>query len=456
MQTLFLTILVLGVLVFVHELGHFLTAKWAGVGVPRFSIGLGPRVVGIQVGETDYCLSAVPFGGYVKMAGMEGEEAFEGLEGGPGEILDDESAGIPPEKRFESKSVPWRLTILSAGVAMNFVLGWVIYVGLAAHDGIPTVDGTTVAAVDSTLAAAHPELAALRGETITGVEGRPVTNWLQVTEALTSSDDGSVELALGSGRSLTVPVSGGRDRQRLAAGLVPLVPPVIQDVQEDSPAARAGIEPGDRIVSIAGIETPSFDRVSQVIHERPGEVVPVAVERTVDGATRELSLTVELGIDKAPRASDGKFVDMGVLGVGARIERIRLGPGEAIVVGTEAAGRASMLILGGLYDIVTGGVSLKAVGGPVAIGQLTGHFARQGASSLLGWVALFSINLAILNLLPIPVLDGGHILFLGIEATRGRPLSTNQKLRLSQVGLAFLVLLMAWAFTADILRIVGF
>ena len=138
------------------------------------------------------------------------------------------------------------------------------------------------------------------------------------------------------------------------------------------------------------------------------------------------------------------------------IERIRLSPGQAVVVGTQAAGRASMLILGGLYDIVTGGVSLKAVGGPVAIGQLTGHFARQGVSSLLGWVALFSINLAILNLLPIPVLDGGHILFLGIEASRGRPLSTSQKLRLSQVGLAFLVLLMAWAFTADILRIVGF
>jgi regulator of sigma E protease len=251
-------------------------------------------------------------------------------------------------------------------------------------------------------------------------------------------------------------VSGERERGRIAAGLVPLVPTVIADVQEGSSAARAGIAPGDRIVSIDGIETPSFDRVSQAVRNRPGQVVSVVVERPADGGTRELSLTVEVGVEKAPRPTDGKFVDIGVLGVGARIERIRLGPAEAVVAGTEAAGRASMLILGGLYDIVTGGVSLKAVGGPVAIGQLTGHFARQGVSSLLGWVALFSINLAILNLLPIPVLDGGHILFLGIEATRGRPLSTTQKLRLSQVGLAFLVLLMAWAFTADILRIVGF
>jgi regulator of sigma E protease len=235
-----------------------------------------------------------------------------------------------------------------------------------------------------------------------------------------------------------------------------LVPSLIEEVQEGSPAARAGIEPGDRVVSIDGIETPSFDRVSEVVQARPSKIVPVVVERVVDGESRQLSLTVETGVEKAPRRTDGKFVDVGVLGVGAKIDRINLGPGEALVIGTQAAGRASMLILSGLYDIVTGGVSLKAVGGPVAIGQLTGHFARQGISSLLGWVALFSINLAILNLLPIPVLDGGHIVFLGIEAARRRPLSTNQKLRLSQVGLAFLVLLMAWAFTADILRVVGF
>ena len=453
MQTLILTILVLGVLVFVHELGHFVTAKWAGVGVPRFSIGLGPRVVGVQVGETDYCLSAIPFGGYVKMAGMEGEEAFEGLEGGASE---EDSSPVPPEKRFENKSVAWRLAILSAGVLMNFVLGWLIYVGLAWRDGIPTVDGTRVAAVDSMVAGAHPGIEGLVGEEIATVEGRPVSNWLELSEAAFGVDDAELELGLASGRELEIPVSGQGDRERILFGLVPLVSSVIEEVQDESPAARAGIEPGDRIVSIDGIETASFDRLSEVVRERPDRILPVVVERVVDGQPRRMTLTVETGVEKAPRATDGKFVDVGVLGVGAKIERIRLGPGEAVVAGTQAAGRASMLILGGLYDIVTGGVSLKAVGGPVAIGQLTGHFARQGVSSLLGWVALFSINLAILNLLPIPVLDGGHILFLGIEASRGRPLSTNQKLRLSQVGLAFLVLLMAWAFTADILRIVGF
>jgi regulator of sigma E protease len=253
-----------------------------------------------------------------------------------------------------------------------------------------------------------------------------------------------------------VPVSSGADRGEVASALIPLVPAVIDDVLEDSPAARGGIQPGDRIVSIDGEETPSFTRLTEVVQARPDQILPIVVERAVDGATRQLTLTVETGVEKAPRPTDGKFVDVGMLGVRPELSRIQLGPVESLVAGTKAAGRASMLILSGLQDIATGGVSLKAVGGPVAIGQLTGHFARQGMSSLLGWVALFSINLAILNLLPIPVLDGGHILFLGIEALRRRPLSANQKLRLSQVGLAFLVLLMAWAFTADILRLVGF
>jgi regulator of sigma E protease len=451
MQTLILTIIVLGVLVFVHELGHFVTAKWAGVGVPRFSIGLGPRLFGVKVGETDYCLSAIPFGGYVKMAGMEGEEAFEGLEGG-------EADGEPlsPAKRFENKSVAWRLAILSAGVTMNFLLGWFIYVGLAWRDGIPTMPGTTVAGVDSVVAAAHPGLEGLAGETIVAVEGRSVSSWEELTEAMLVAEDGELEIRLASGRSVTAEVAGEDERERIAMGIVPLVPSVIENVQDGSPAARGGIQPGDRVVSIDGIETPSFDRLSEVVQARPNKIVPIVVERSVDGSIRQLSLTVETGVEKAPRPTDGKFVEVGVLGVGMRIDRIELDPGQAVVAGTRAAGRASMLILGGLYDLATGGVSLKSIGGPVAIGQLTGHFARQGMSSLLGWVALFSINLAILNLLPIPVLDGGHILFLGIEATRGRPLSNTQKLRLSQVGLAFLVLLMAWAFTVDILRVVGF
>jgi regulator of sigma E protease len=449
MQTLLLTILVLGVLVFVHELGHFLTAKWAGIGVPRFSIGLGPRVVGVRVGETDYCLSAIPFGGYVKMAGMEGEEAFEGLEGGA------ENGGVAPEKRFESKTIAQRLVVISAGVAMNFLLGWAIYVGLIWNNGIPVMEGTIVAAVDSTALQEHPVLARLEGDTIATIDGQPVANWYEISEAI-EDGDGPLTIGLWSDEVVQIPLGDEEDRREVAGALIPLVVPVIAEMEADGPAARAGLREGDRIVSIDGVETQSFADVSDIVRARPGQVVPIVVERGVGQERRRLSFDVHAGTTSAPRAGDGRFVDIGWLGVGTRVGRIELSPVDALVAGTEATWRASTLIVGGLYQLVTGDVSLRSLGGPVAIGQLTGLAARQGVGSLFAWVALFSINLAILNLLPIPVLDGGHILFLAIEGSRGRPLSNRQKMRLSQVGLAFLVLLMAWAFTADILRLLGF
>lgn len=455
MQTLLLTILVLGVLVFVHELGHFMTAKWAGVLVPRFSIGLGPRVTGFQRGETDYCLSAVPFGGYVKMAGMEGEEAFERLEGGEVESMEEE--GVPHDRRFDNKSALQRLLILSAGVGMNFLLGWMIYVGLALQSGVPTVLGTRVAEVDRPVVERFAELDALTfGTAIREVEGQPVANWNEITGRLTRAVGPAVDLTLESGAVISIPMQDQNTGREIADALTPLVSTKVAEIEPGSPADVAGLQVGDRVLSIDGVETRTFSALSQQIRSRPDQVVPIVVARAVPGGDqRQISITVRLGAEKAPRAEDGKFVDTGWLGVGASFGQIRLSPLEALTIGTTATWRAGMLIVSGLYQLVTGEVSMRSLGGPVAIGQLTGHFARQGLSSLLAWVALFSINLAILNLLPIPVLDGGHILFLGIEVTRGRPLSARQKLRFSQVGLAFLVLLMAWAFTADILRLVG-
>ena len=454
MHTILLTVLVLGLLVFAHEFGHFITAKWAGILVPRFSIGLGPRVVGLRWGETDYCLSAVPFGGYVKLAGMEGEEAFESLEGGALEPSED--ADVPPDRRFDRKPMSWRLTVISAGVLMNFLLGWTLYVFLAFGGGIQTTKGTRVAGVDSTALGEFPELGPLAegGVAIASVDGRAVGNWYEIDRAMRHAQGPVVEIGLSSGRSISVPVSPG-ERDAVVAALLPLTEPLVVEVESGSPAARAGIQPGDRIVSIDGEEVSSFAEVVQRVRERPDQRISVQVERPGEEAPERLSLTVQTGSEQTPRAGDGKFVATGWLGVTAETETVELGPLEALASGTRMALEAGTLIVGGIYQLVTGEVSVRSLGGPVAIGQLTGRFARRGWQSLVGWIALFSINLAILNLLPIPVLDGGHILFLGIEALRGRPLSARQKIRLSQVGLAFLVLLMVLALTSDVLRLIG-
>lgn len=450
MQTLILTIIVLGILVFVHELGHFVTAKWVGIAVPRFSIGLGPRLVGVRVGETDYCLSAIPFGGYVKMVGMEAEEAFESIEGGE---VDPEEAEYPPERQFRNKSIRARLLVISAGVVMNFLLGWAIYVGVAYTGGFSVPNGTLVARVESEIMETYPELEPLaNGGRLTEVDGNPVSHWYDIVREIVEGRDPTLALTLDTGETIEL---AGASRTRIANGLVPLVPSVIGEVERGGPADRSGLRAGDRIVEIDGVETVEFTDIVDAVRDHPEEPLPVVVERPAEGGSRRLSLTVMTGSQKAPRPGDAKFVDTGWLGISSDTVLISLSFTEAFGKGTRATGRAALLIVGGAYQIITGKVGIRSLGGPVAIGQLTGHFARQGYNSLLSWVALFSINLALLNLLPIPVLDGGHILFLGIEAMRGRPLSTRQKLRLSQAGLAFIVLLMAWAFASDILRLIG-
>lgn len=487
METILWTILVLGVLIFIHELGHFLVAKASGIQVPRFSIGLGPRVVGFRLGETDYCLSAIPFGGYVKMAGMEAEEAGMGpLEGDP--LLRDakpedyadagtngegsaageqhargaagEQAGsavsYDPARGFDAKPLAVRVIVILAGVFMNFLFGFLVFVGLAYEQGEPLLP-PLVAGVDPAVVALDPQLGAWRGRSIRSVEGSPVATWDELVERLESAPEGRpLRIAFGEGSETRVApaVSGST----LARAMAPGVQPIVGEVQSGSPAKAAGIRPGDRMLALDGRPVLLWEDIPEYIRSRPGDPVRVRLERDetpgVPGGERTLELSITPGRERQP-GEDNKFVAVGHLGVGARLESRPISLGEALQVGSITTGRAGALILNGLGQLVTGRISLKSLGGPVAIGQITGYYQRQGFDQLLWWMALFSINLAILNLLPIPVLDGGHVLFLAIEGVRGHPLSTRSKIRLSQAGMVMLILLMAWAVTSDVLRLFG-
>ncbi|NIR44114.1 MAG: RIP metalloprotease RseP [Gemmatimonadetes bacterium] len=364
MQTVLAFVIVLGVLIFVHELGHFVTAKLAGIAVPRFSIGLGPKVWGFTIGETEYVISALPLGGYVKMAGMGEEEALEKLEGGKSELE------VPPERRFDSKPIGTRAVVISAGVIMNFLFAVVAFAGLAYYNS-------------------------------------PA--------------------------------------------------PIIGEVSEDWPAAEAGIEPGDRILAVDGEEVTTWNEFVGAVQDRPGESAQLRIRR--DG--REIQLTTDIArfdtVVTNPATGADTALSLGRVGLTLDTDNpVRgLGLPEAMSLGVTRTGELSWLILEFLGDVVTGQASARDIGGPVLIGQMSGQAARAGAAAFIAFMAILSVHLAVLNLLPIPILDGGHLVFLGIEAVRGRALSLEARARMSQVGFILIMALMVWAFTADFLRIFG-
>ncbi len=357
--TILATIVVLGVLIFVHELGHFAAAKAVDIEVPRFSLGLGPKLIGFKMGETEYVISWFPLGGYVKMAGMIEEEATGVLEGGRSE------GRTSSPRDFDAKSLPARTLVISAGVLMNFLFAIVAFIVVARAQGMQL--------------------------------------------------------------------------------------PLIQDVMEDSPAAAAGLRPGDLILTVEGNRIRDFDQLSLMVKQNPEEPIRIGVERAGERLTLQAVPRSVLMWNDVIRDS----VEIGQLGVmsdpdgGYR----SLGWGEAIQEGSYRTWYWVRTTFEFLGQLVSGQSSAKEVGGPILIGQLSGQAARAGIWPLLSFMAIISINLAILNLRPVPVLDGGHLTFLAFEAVRGRALSAPQRIRLTQVGMVLIVGLMVWVITNDVLRL---
>lgn len=450
-MTVLATIVVLGVLIFVHELGHFWAAKLVGVEVQRFSIGLGPRLWGFRWGETEYVLSLVPLGGYVKMGGMD-DEVLERLEGAPG-------GPSRPDRGFDAKPIWARALVISAGVLMNFVFAFLLYTVVAGWWGVREPASTRLGAVfTSSLPPGAEALAQIpRGARIRSVQGREVSTWGDVTRAFLEAapgpvaveyDDphGSVELLLPSERE---------DRVRLVTSLAPWFEAVVGSVAPGSPAERGGLEAGDRILEVDGLPVVNWFDFLQAVEGRPGARVEVTLER---GGHRLVRVVTLDRVEATDPATGEKILKgrMGVYRASDPVAYARVGWGEAIRVGYRETAAVTTLILGFLRDLVTGEVSPRSVGSLVTIGEASGQAASQGLDYLLSFMALFSVNLAILNLLPIPVLDGGHLLFLLIEAVRGgRALSAEQRARWSQVGFVVLLGIMVWALSNDFLRLLG-
>ncbi len=350
MLTILSFIFVLGILIFIHELGHFLVAKRVGIKVEKFSLGFPPNIFAKKWGETTYCIGIIPLGGYVKMIG---------------ENPDDETTGSSEE--FMSKTIGQRAAVIFAGPFMNYLLAIVIMIGIYLIGGKPIFDTTKV---------------------------------------------------------------------------------LVGTVSDDGPAYAAGMREGDQIVALDGVPVSSFDSLRAGINRHVAEPLSLTWVRGNDTTTAQIVTRAEPIMDEA-----GNVDSIGVIGFAQKvIRRESYGVIESVKSGFVMSHVIVWETVKFVKRFITGQVSPKMIGGPLFIAKQSGKEAEKGPSSLFFFMALLSVNLAVLNVLPIPILDGGHLVFLAIEKLRGEPLSVRARAIAQQVGMVFLFGLIILVTYNDIMR----
>lgn len=454
-MTLLATIVLLGVLIFVHELGHFGAARAVGVGVERFSIGFGPRIWGFTRGGTEYVLSAIPLGGYVRMQGMDDELAQQ-LEGGA-KSDGDEAEPAPREPRpgdFDAKPIWARTFVISAGVLMNMLFALVVYSGTAWIWGTEELAVTRVSVNEGGLPPGAEALGGLEpGSTIVRVGDASPESWEQIVRAIAQAPPGALRVVAEEPSAVfEIDLSSdAAERVALGRALAPWADPIVGRVTPGGPAEEAGLREGDWITSVAGVPVSSWSDMVREVEARPGERIQVGVRR----GDAELTRVARVGEVRGGEGTE-RVGRLGIFRPAGEILTVPVAAGEAAVMGVDQTVFVTTLILRFLGDLFTLDVSPRSVGSIGTIAAESGRAAREGPQYYLRFMALFSINLAILNLLPIPILDGGHLVFLAVEAIRGRRLTVKQRLRWSQAGLVVLLLIMVWALGNDVLRFLGF
>jgi regulator of sigma E protease len=430
-------IVMLGILVFIHELGHFLIAKLFRVKVLKFSLGFGPRLFSRTWGETEYQVCLVPLGGYVQMLGEgDGEEAVP-------------RTAQERHRSFADKPVSQRLAIVAAGPAMNLLLPLLILpVAFLIGVNFPVFldEAPCIGYVLEQSVAGDAGLA--RGDCIVAVGDQPVVSWIEADKQLLARAGLATDLTVmrtGQSVHLSLPedYSGAQGLQGL--GLYPRQAAVVGTVHPGTPGERAGLTVGDRILSINGRSVVSWYNIRPLVQAGGGKALTLEVER--DGG----KITVELVPRRAERTEDGYLIG---ISPEVRTRFKRYGPGAAIVEGVGRTGELMHMTLLFLHKLFSGHISAKNIGGPIMVVQIAGAVASQvDLAEILSMLAFLSIQLGILNLLPVPILDGGHLLFGLVELVRRRPLSLQVREVAQQIGLVLIILLMGWAFYNDIMRL---
>ena len=441
--TLASVVVVLGVLISVHEFGHFIVAKLVGIQVLRFSLGFGRPVIEWRRGETEYWISWIPLGGYVKMAGLEDEGMAGELEGGKAAVP------IDPARAFDHKPLWARMAVILAGVTMNLFLAFAIYTGLTAVAGEQRFSMTPVDSVDVTrLPSGAEALGTLhRGDRIVRINGDSLRTWDDFVEKILS---GPEELRFQvAERAEPIVIHVARDtaaRYQLARAIVQLFPARIGPLLLGLPAQRAGLRGGDEVVKVNADTIVWWIDMVRLIQASPDKPLTLTVHR--GDSLIKIALT--------PQAKDSAGRHFGIIGAYANppVERVRVGFGSALSVGVRQTAAQIVGVVLNVKHLVTGQVSVRELGGVISIAQMSGQAARLGIDWFLKFLAFFSVSLAVLNLLPIPVLDGGHAMFLIAEAILRRPLSVQLRLRLTQLGMLLVLALMVLAIGNDVLRLI--
>ena len=429
--------IVLGVIIFLHELGHFIAAKAFGVRVETFSLGFGTRLAGIRRGGTDYCIRALPLGGYVKMAGELPSDLSQQVVIRPGDLA--------------SKPRWQRLVIVCAGPAMNVLLaiGLLIPVYMRQFPEDTVLDQPAIiAAVQPRSQAARAGLAA--GDRIIAADGVRNPTWQQVGVQAALAQGHRLPLTVqapGGTRHVTLIPSSDAQGAGFGLGLLPAQPVYVDQVMPHSPAQAAGLRAGDRVTAVNGQRVLSPEQLTAALQHGDGAPAKLTVLR--GGSV--LQITVH------PRwESAAGMPKRWMVGVALRLVKyVHLPFTAALRQSLHENAKYSTLILDLVGRLVTRHSSLTALQGPVSIAAMAGQMARQPTViPLIGFISIISLNLGILNLLPIPVLDGGAILFLLLESLLRHDVSLRIKERVYQAGFAFLVLLMTFVIYNDIVRVV--
>ncbi|NRF47487.1 RIP metalloprotease RseP [Pseudomonas stutzeri] len=441
------TLVALGVLVTFHEFGHFWVARRCGVKVLRFSVGFGsPLVRWHDRHGTEFVIAAIPLGGYVKM-------------------LDEREGDVPPallDSAFNRKTVRQRFAIVSAGPLANFLLALVFF-WLLAMLGSQQVR-PVVGAVESGSLAAQAGMAI--DQEIVAVNGKPVSGWgevnLQLVRRLGESGQLDVtvrEVGSSAERHLQIPLQnwlkGVEEPDPITAlGIRPWRPqiaPVIAQLDPEGPAQAAGIQLGDRLMSLNRQPLDDWQQVIDAVKVLPGATAVLEVER--DGQRVDVPLTLAArGEGDARRGYLGAGVEGGEWPA-EMLREVRFGPLDAVVEGAKRTWTMSLLTLDSLKKMLFGELSVKNLSGPITIAKVAGASAQSGLGDFLNFLAYLSISLGVLNLLPIPVLDGGHLLFYLVEWVRGRPLSERVQGWGVQIGISLVVGVMLLALVNDLGRL---